>query len=273
MTAFTFLRDRGFSSRTRQVRPRSLAYAFTLVRRELRGGVRGFGVFLGCLTLGVGAIAAVGSLAAAARAGIRADSKNLLGGDVSADFALSPADDAERRFLAASGTLSESAKLRAMARSGDGARHSLIELRAVDAAYPLYGQIGLRPATPLPDALAPEKGIFGAVAEAALAGRLGLKPGDEFRVGDAALRLSAIIASEPDAAFGLAFGPRVIVSQAALAATRLIQPGTLVNYDYRLKLPAGSDPARWLARARAAFPEAGWQLRSSADAAPALRRL
>ncbi|HEY8873840.1 MAG TPA: FtsX-like permease family protein [Stellaceae bacterium] len=253
-------------------------YALRLTRRELRGGVGGFRVFLACLVLGVGAIAAVGSLSAAVESGIRADARTLLGGDVSARLAYRPASEAERQFLVASGTLSETAKLRAMARSLDGERRSLIELQAVDDAYPLYGAVGLAPAQPLGGALASGGGTFGAVAAAPVASRLGLKLGDRFRIGDAVLRLSAIIESEPDAAFaGLLFGPRVIIARAALDETRLIRPGALVNYDYRLRFLPGSDAAgdaaSWTRAARAAFPEAGWQLRTDADASPALRRL
>src|SRR4029077_18941653 len=110
-------------------------------------------------------------------------------------------------------------------------------------------------------------GEFGAVAEAPVAIRLGLKLGDRLRIGDAVLRLSAIIENEPDAAFaGLAFGPRVIIARAALDETRLIRPGALVNYDYRLRLRPGSDAASWTRGAHALFPEAGWQLRTDADA-------
>ena len=59
----------------------------------------------------------------------------------------------------------------------------------------------------------------------------------------------------------------------ALARTGLIQPGTLVNYDYRLRLPAGTDAGAWMRSVRAAFPDAGWQLRGSVDASPSLQRL
>ena len=252
----------------------SFGYAVRVAARELRGGVRGFRVFLACLALGVGAIAAIGSLGAAVEAGLRADARRLLGGDVSARLALRPASAAERDFLARSGTLSETARLRAMARSIDGKRRSLIELQAVDAAYPLYGAVALNPAGPLAAALARDNGVSGAVAEAAAASRLGLALGDEFRVGEAVLRLSAVIERLPDAALGgLAFGPRVIIGQQALAETRLLRPGVLVNYEYRLRLPAGSDAAAWIGRAGAAFPQAGWRLRGSADASPSLERL
>lgn len=266
--------DRGPPARRQARRLRSQpTYAATLAWRELRGGAHGFGVFVACLILGVGAIAAIGSLQAVVETGIAAAAKSMLGGDVEARLPLRPATEAEHRYLAASGTLSETAKLRATARS-QGGRHSLIELQAVDAAYPLYGSIALAPAGPLAAALAPQHGAFGAVAEAALAQRLALQPGSEFRIGNARLRLSAIIAGEPDAAFaGLAFGPRVIVSRAALAQTGLLQPGTLIDYRYRVRLPPREKAARWIERTRAAFPQAGWQLRGSGDASPFLRRL
>jgi putative ABC transport system permease protein len=254
--------------------PRSqLGYALRLARRELRGGFGGFRVFLACLVLGVSAIAAIGSLSAAVESGIRVDARTLLGGDVSARLAYRAASEAERQFLAASGTVSESATLRAMARSLDGERRSLVELRAVDGGYPLYGAVGLAPPQPLATALAADGGQFGAAVEAPVASRLGLKLGDGFRIGEAVLRLSAIIESEPDAAFGgLTFGPRIIIARAALDETRLIRPGALVNYEYRLRLPPGADASSWTRAARALFPEAGWQLRTDADASPALRR-
>lgn len=249
-------------------------HALRLARRELRGGIAGFRVFLACLILGVGAIAAIGSLRAAVEAAIRADARTLLGGDVSARLAYRPASETERQFLGAGGTLSENARLRAMARSSDGDRRSLIELKAVDAAFPLYGTVGLKPSLPLAAALADESGVPGAVVEAPVASRLGIALGDRFRIGDGIFRLAGIIESEPDAALaGLAFGPHVIISLAALGETGLTRPGSLVNYDYRLRLAPGKDVARWMAEARAAFPEAGWQLRSSSEASPGLQRL
>jgi len=249
------------------------SYPARLAWRELRGGIRGFRIFLACLVLGVTAIAGIGSLTEAVVAGIRGDARLLLGGDVSARLVYRAANDTEHRFLADSGTLSEVAKLRAMARSLDGGKRSLIELQAVDSAYPLYGQVALAPAMPLAQALNNQSGTFGALAEAAVANRLGLQRGERFRIGDAELELRAVVERQPDAiSGGLAFGPRIIVSQAALTTTGLIRPGALVNYEYRLKLPPGGDPESWTRSARAAFPEAGWQIRGAADASPALQR-
>jgi putative ABC transport system permease protein len=249
-------------------------YPLRLARRELRGGIAGFRIFLACLVLGVGAIAGIGSLTAAVVAGIRGDARILLGGDVSLRLPFRPANPEERQFLADSGTLSTTAKLRAMARTIDGGKRSLIELEAVDAAYPLYGALTLAPDQSLAAALAQRDENFGAAVERAVATRLGLALGDRFRIGEAVFQLRALVDSEPDAAFGgLAFGPRVLISERALPGTGLIRPGAIVTYDYRLRLVQGADPESWARTARAAFPEAGWQIRTGAEAAPSLQRL
>ena len=249
-------------------------YALRLARRELRGGIRGLRVFLACLLLGVTAIAAIGSLAASVTAGIKGDARELLGGDAEARLAYRPADDAEREFLAQSGTVSEIATMRAMARTTDGNRRSLIELKAVDAGYPLYGTVILSPTQSLATALGRQKGSFGAAVDPAILSRLGIEIGDHIKIGDAVLQLRAIIEREPDAATGgLIFGPPILISAEALAQTGLIQPGALVSYHYRLRLPPETDPAGWTKTARAAFPEAGWQIHSFDEASPALERL
>jgi putative ABC transport system permease protein len=249
-------------------------YAFRLARRELRGGVRGLRVFLACLVLGVTAIAGIGSLAASVSAGIKANARDLLGGDAEARLAYRPADAAQRGFLAQSGSVSEIATMRAMARTQEGDRRSLIELKAVDAAYPLFGAVTLSPAQSLAAALGRRDGSFGAAVDPAILSRLGLTIGDSVKIGDAVLQLRATIEREPDAAAGgLIFGPRVLISSEALPETGLIRPGALVNYHYRLRLLPGVDPAAWAKTARAAFPEAGWQIRSFGEGSPSLERL
>ena len=236
--------------------------------------MRGLGVFLGCLALGVAAIAAIGSIAASVSAAIKADARDLLGGDAEARLAYRPANPGERQFLANSGSVSEVAMMRAMARTEDGARRSLIELKAVDAAYPLYGAVELSPAQRLDAALGARDGSYGAAVDPAILGRLGLEVGGQIKIGEAMLQIRATIVREPDAATGgLIFGPRVLISAQALAATRLIRPGALVNYHYRLRFSSGVDAAAWASSARAEFPEAGWQIRSFGEASPSLQRL
>jgi len=201
--------------------------------------------------LPVGAIAGIGSLGASVGAAIKADARVLLGGDVQVQLVHREATGAERQFLDGSGAVSEVALLSAMAVSPDGAHRTLIELRAVDAAYPLYDKVELDPAQDLAAALAARDGVYGAVAEPGVAERLGLKPGDSFKIGTATVQLRASVERAPDAALsGLAFGPRVTIAVAALGTTGLIQPGSLIHYEYRVRLPRGADPTAWARQAR-----------------------
>jgi putative ABC transport system permease protein len=252
----------------------TLPLAARLMRRELRGGLRGFRIFLGCLALGVAVIAGVGSLAAGVRAGLEGDARAMLGGDVELNLVLRPASEAERHYLDQTGGVAEVIDMRAMARRDDNTRRSLIELKAVDAGYPLYGGVTLDPAGSLAEALAQRDGLWGAVAAPALLDRLGLKDGDVVRVGEARFQLRAALAHEPDAATGIfILGPRFLIAKAALAETGLVAPGALINYSYRVRLPAGTTIEAWTAGLKAAFPDAGWRVRDYANAAPNLKRL
>src|SRR5215471_4041212 len=112
----------------------SLRYAF----RELRGGLRGFYVFIACIALGVFAIAGVGSVAASLSAGLAREGRTLLGGDVSFVLFQREAKAAEVAFLGSRGRLSAAATLRGMAKAADG-KLALVEMKAVDDLYPMQG--------------------------------------------------------------------------------------------------------------------------------------
>ena len=245
-----------------------------LAFRELRSGLSGFYVFIGCIALGVMAIAGVGSFSKSLTDGLSREGRVILGGDLAFSLIHREADATERGFLDARGQVSAVATLRAMARTTDD-RSALVEIKAVDGAYPLTGAVALDPVQPLAAALAEREGVFGAAADPTLLARLDLKPGARLTIGTATFVISAVIASEPDKlASGIAFGPRVIVSEAALRATGLIQPGSLVRWHYRVRLANGSDSAvkAAIADAAAQLPEAGWEVRSRTNASPALER-
>jgi putative ABC transport system permease protein len=251
-----------------------LALAWRFARRELRGGTKGFRVFLACLALGVAVIAGVGSLSSAIRVGLTTDARAMLGGDVELHLVHRRATADQLAYLRRDADLSTVATMRAMARRPDGAERSLIELKAVDDAYPLYGTVGIDPAQTLAAALARTDGAWGAVAAPSLLARLKLKIGDSIRVGDASFVLRGTLSHEPDAATGgFEFGPRVIIARAALADTGLVMPGALIGYSYRLKLPSGSDADAWTEAVKARFPDAGWRIREFANASPMLQRL
>jgi putative ABC transport system permease protein len=241
--------------------------------RELRGGLHGFRIFIACIALGVTAIAGVNSFSQSLTDGLAREGRVILGGDLAFSLIHREASPAERSFLNTRGTVSVSATLRAMARAGTN--QALVEIKAVDALYPLYGTLTLDPDIALPSVLAQRDGAFGAAVEQTLLSRLVLKPGDRLTIGSAMIEIAAVVRNEPDKlASGLTFGPRVILSEAALRATGLLVPGSLVRWSYRLRLPDGSDrtASATVAAANAQLPDAGWQIRGRTNATPALER-
>jgi putative ABC transport system permease protein len=250
----------------------SLRYAL----RELRGGLRGFYVFIACIALGVMAISGVGSVAASLGDGLAREGRNLLGGDVAFVLFQREAKPTELAFLRSRGQVSLAATLRGMARAADG-RLALVEMKAVDGAYPMLGELTLEPVVPIHDILAERDGVFGAAADPTLLARLDLKIGDKVTVGDASFQIRSAVIAEPDKlSGGIGFGPRFLISDAGLRATSLLQPGSLVRWSYRVKLPDNAADDRALAAliddSRQAAPEAGWEVRSRANASPQLER-
>jgi putative ABC transport system permease protein len=254
----------------------SVALALRFAARELRGGLGGFYVFMACIALGVMAIAGVGAVASGLADGLAREGRVILGGDLAFSLSLREASAEERAFLDAHGRVSLAATMRAMARA-QGDRTALVEMKAVDAAYPLYGTVTLDPPQPLAQALEQRDGAFGAVADSALLTRLDLSPGTRIAVGSATIEIRAVLTSEPDKLVGgIGFGPRLLVSEAALRATGLLQPGSVVRWHYRVRLPENdaTDAAvrTVTAAAQVQLPEAGWEVRSRANASPALER-
>jgi putative ABC transport system permease protein len=243
-----------------------------LAVRDLRGGVRGFGVFLSCLAIGVAAIAGVGSLSRALSDGLAREGSVILGGDVAFSLALREATDEQKAFFTSRGTVSEISTMRAMARTPEGDA-TLVDLKAVDRAYPLTGKVTLSPDLPLNEALAKGGETFGGVADEALFVRLGLKPGSILRVGEAQIRVTGQIVSEPDKlSVGMGLAPRLLISEEAINASGLVQPGSVMRSTYRLRLNDRSEASlvALTDEAKTKFPEAGWEMRTRAGAAPRL---
>ena len=254
--------------------PPSGPIALRLAWRDLRGGLGGYWIFLVCIALGVAAIAGVGSVAGSLSDGLGREGRTMLGGDAAFATVSQPLGAPERDWLAARGRLSQVVTARSMARAGDQA--SLVDVKAVDGAYPTAGTVALDPAQPLDVALADRDGRPGLVADAALADRLGVKVGDAVAIGAGAFTLRGIIRSEPDRlAGGIAFAPGVLMSRAGLDATGLIQPGSLAKFTARLDLAGPADDAalaRLVTDARAAFPEAGWEIKTRNNVSPEFDR-
>jgi len=260
---------------TPQRRPNPISRMPLLLRlafRELRGGLKGFGIFLACIALGVAAIASVSSLSRALTEGISREGRRILGGDMAFSLIQREASGPERAFLDSKGQVNVVASLRAMAVAGEKGS-GLVEMKAVDAGYPNVGTLETEPQLPPAELLAERNGVFGAVVDPALLARLDLKVGDRVTVGSANVELRASLVTEPDQiADGIGFGPRLLISQEALKATGLVQPGSLVRWTYRLTVPPVLSNEEGLAQIEAeanrALPEAGWRIRNRLNADP-----
>ncbi|UYO49248.1 ABC transporter permease [Rhodopseudomonas palustris] len=257
-----------------RIRSWSLPLRYAL--REMRGGLSGFYVFIACIALGVMAIAGVGSVAASLGDGLAREGRTLLGGDAAFSLIQREATPNEVAFLRSRGDVSVATTMRGMARTDDG-RSALVELKAVDGAYPLLGELKLEPPMPVADLLARRDDAFGAAADPALLARLDLKIGDEVTIGSATFQIRSAVAAEPDKLSGnIGFGPRFLISDDGLRATQLLQPGSLVRWTYRVRLPDNGTDDRAAQRlvddTRAALPQAGWEIRTRGNASPQLER-
>jgi putative ABC transport system permease protein len=248
--------------------------ALSIALRELRAGAGGLIVFVVCIALGVAAVAAIGSLAASFEAGLARQGRTLVGGDLSFERVHQRASADERAALDALGAISESASLRAMARNADG-KSALVEVKAVDGAYPLYGNAAI---TDPPHAAALWREPGNVVVERTLLDRLGLSIGNELAIGDAKLVVAGVLGDQPDRlADRLSYGPKVLMSLDSLGRTGLVLPGSLIRWTYRLKLTEKQNrDKRALGEARATietqFPQSGFDIHDWTDPAPSIRR-
>ena len=248
--------------------------ALTIALRELRTGAGGLVVFVLCIALGVAAVAAIGSLAAAFNKALANQGRLLIGGDLSFEVVHRQATAEEAAALHALGQVSESASFRAMARASDG-KTALVEVKAVDTPYPLYGDVNVIE----PEGAATAWRTPGTVlVQPILLERLGLKIGDTLQIGDATARVGGTLGQQPDRlADRLSYGPKVLMSRETLDKTGLVQPGSLIRWTYRVKMPGDAGANRDnLDTARkameAAFPQSGFAIRDWTDPAPSLRR-
>jgi len=251
-----------------------LPLAFTIAVRELRAGASGLIVFVLCIALGVAAVAAIGSLAAAFDKALANQGRLLIGGDLSFEVIHRQASPEERQALDALGEVSESASFRAMARAEDG-KSALIEVKAVDDPYPLYGEVAVIEPE---DAGTAWRKPDTVLAQPLLLDRLDVKVGDTLKIGEATVTLGGTLGEQPDRlADRLSYGPKLLMSPETLAKTGLVQPGSLIRWTYRVKMPddAGTDRDK-LTEARkdmeTKFPQSGFAIRDWTDPAPSLRR-
>jgi len=244
-------------------------FVLGLAWRETRGAWRHFGYFLACVTLGVSALVGVGSFADSLERTVARSAKSLMGGDVEIRSTQPLPEDPAALAAPGSGppAVTRLRELVAMAQASPD-ETQLVELKAVERGYPLYGTLVTDPAGPLDRLI----GGGRVLVHDSLLTRLGLRVGDRLRIGDALLTIAGRIVTEPDRAVGVfSLGPRVMIAAEDLDRTGLVRPGSRVRYRTLFRLPAGADPAAFREALAARLP-AAQRVHTYAQAQPGLRR-
>ncbi|APE26961.1 ABC transporter permease [Aurantiacibacter gangjinensis] len=240
--------------------------AWTIARRDLASGFRGLRLLLVCLFLGVGALAAIGSLTSAIQGELNSQGQAILGGDIEIELWQRTLNEEERAFLAQYGTLSPGYRLQAMASTPDAAVP--VELKAVDDNYPLYGTLLIEGQGA---SKAPQSGE--AYLAPGAAERLGVATGDSFTLGTEQLQVAGIIEEEPDRlSEGFALGQTVIVSQDLPEQAGLVAPGSMFQSKTRVAFDGAQDPDAVVEELEAAFPDVAFDTRTRNRASPGADR-
>lgn len=227
--------------------------------QDLRASGRSLWVFCACVFLGVTLVAATGGLYRMVNQGLLADTRVMLGGDVEVESD-APLPDAVLAWMRERGDISLVTELDTMlgTESGEFLR---VELQAMDAAYPLYGQLTLQPGVPLATATGHAGDEWGVALDPVLADNLGLAVGDQVYVGSLAIRVRALVLRQPDRALTAEWrGAPVLLSAAALAQTGLVQAGSIVDYNYRVRTSMAA--SAWRDAFYDAFPGESWEVRT-----------
>ena len=238
--------------------------AFKFACHELYHGWRQFVLFLACLGLGVTVMALVNLFANVVETDLALNENSLLGGDVEVSRQSDQASPELQDYLSQYGQVSHIRTLRGMVRHQQDAL--LVELKAVDQAYPLLGRVQLNEDMLFADALRDD----GLVVDPVILDQLAIQLGDVIQLGQHQFTVRATIKKEPDRIVQmLGFGPRVMLSQAALDQAQLISAGSLVNQRYRLlqttpKQPQATLKATLETALPSRFEDQKWRVRTSA---------
>jgi putative ABC transport system permease protein len=225
--------------------------------RELRQGWRHFATFLACLVLGVCVIATIGTLSATVDETLNGEAAALLGGDVEVGLRSYKFEPQHVAYLQQFGKLSHVATTRGMLRSGADDTPLLVELKAVDDAYPLIGELTMQGAALNDTNMAVDQSLLD---------QLELAVGDEVRIGGAAFTIGAVLTREPDRTVQIfTFGPRVMLTHGGLERTGLTTGFSLVDHDYRLLLDDKTQLQGFETALKAKFPDRPWRVKTGTD--------
>lgn len=239
-----------------------MPFLFDLAWRDLRASGRSLWVFCACLVLGVTLVSASGGLYRLVNLSLLADTRVLMGGDLEVDTN-QPLPDEALGWITQNGEVSLVTEVDTMLGTVDG-RFLRVELQTLDALYPLYGELVLAPSRQLADITAFADGHWGVAIDPVLAERLEIGIGDRVYIGSLEMEVRALVISQPDRSLNADWrGTPVLLSADALQASDLIQPGSRLDYEYRVRISVPAET--WRTRFYQAFPNETWEVRTFTD--------
>jgi len=240
--------------------------AWRIARRDLSARFRGLRLLLVCLFLGVGAIAAIGTLTGSIDRELASRGREILGGDIEVRVWQRSLDKEEREEVDKLGKVSTGLRMQAIAVAGDNS--APIALKAVDANWPLVGKLLLKDGR---EVGAPDEGTIW--LSEGTAERLGLAPGNSVSVGGTVLKVGGIIDTEPELlGEGFTLGDVAIVREEMPERAGLTAPGAMFQSKTRVLLRRGLDPEKTTKALEKRFPSAGFEFRTRDNAAPSTER-
>lgn len=222
--------------------------------RDSRASRRRLGLFSLSIVLGIAALVAIGSFNANLQRAIDGQARTLLGADLEVTSRAALSDEAETFLASLGGGQAREQSMAAMVvfPSRENATR-LITLRAMDGAYPFYGDFVTAPAG-APARLAAGEAV--AVLEETLMAQFGIAAGDEIKLGEQTFIVAGSLLKIPgDNAAVAMLSPRVIIAESQLPATGLVGPQSLVRYKRFFKFDEGRDVEALVEELRGRFRE------------------
>ncbi|MBM3618792.1 MAG: FtsX-like permease family protein, partial [Alphaproteobacteria bacterium] len=238
----------------------AMGNTLTIAWRELRHGWRHFVTFLACLVLGITVITSIGTLGAAINDAMEAEADSLLGGNAEVTLTAGEATGDQLAALQYFGKTSHVITTRAMLRHGENPL--LVEVKAVDEAYPLIGEMTLadgadRAASFTPDSIVVDKSLLE---------QLDAEIGDKVSIGSADYTIAAVLTREPDRVVQIfTFGPRVMLSPTALERSGILSGYSLARHHYRIAFNDAASVEALEAKVKETFREGSWRIKTTTD--------
>lgn len=253
-------------SKSTLIASNSLGFAVRNLRRDWRRGE--LLVLMAALAIAVAASTAVSLFNDRVRQAMTASGGEAIAADLRLELR-APLDPDRRARMSEFGLQIASTTTFASVAQAN-AKTSLVSVKAVDADYPLRGELRIETAQDETQQIGHGPPPGEVWVERRVLADLGIELGDTLQLGVSTLKASALIVLEPDRGTGfIGLAPRVMLNASNLAATELLQPGSRATYRVLL----AGEPEK-VSEFRTAFEPTlglGESLENAAEARPALR--